>query len=238
MSDACEKASLYIPMVEDALKQVERGSFSLEEDERKLIELSSLYLEDAKYYFQRGDCSTAIAAVSYAEGLLDSLAIRGKIKIEWKRERPKRVVVAGTFDILHPGHLHFIKSAAKLGEVYVIVSRDENSKKAKGRETIFPERSRLEMVRSLKWVRDAVLGDRSDFLKPIVELSPDIIVLGPDQKVREEELKRELEKRGLKNVEVIRLERRETGVTPNSTTSIILEIMKKFCMPPQAGEEK
>lgn len=238
MSDPCERASLYINMVKDALRQAREEAKKISDKERELLELSELYLKDSEYYLSKNDCITAIATISYAEGLLDSLAIQGKIKIEWKRQKPKRVLIAGTFDILHPGHITFMKSASQLGDLYVIVSRDKNAKKIKGRETIFPEESRLEMVRSIRWVKDAVLGDEEDFLKRVVELSPDILILGPDQKADEAKIKEELERRGLKGIEVFRLERRDTSLFPNSTTSIILEIMRRFCIPSQNGDKK
>ena len=238
MSEPCERASLYISMVRDALNQARAGEGSLGGEERKLLELSELYLKDSEYYLSKGDCSTAIATISYAEGLIDSLAIQGKLKVEWKRQKPKRVVIAGTFDILHPGHISFMRTASQFGDLYVIVSRDVNAKKIKGRETIFPEQSRLEMVRSVRWVKDAVLGDEKDFLKRVVELAPDYLILGPDQKADEEMIKKELEKRGLKDVKIIRLEKRDSNVFPNSSTSIILEIVRRFCIPPQDGEKK
>ncbi|HEY4500387.1 MAG TPA: adenylyltransferase/cytidyltransferase family protein, partial [Candidatus Paceibacterota bacterium] len=49
----------------------------------------------------------------------------------------KRVMVFGTFDILHPGHLYFLRAAKKLGD-YLIVSlaRDVNVRKIKGRKAL------------------------------------------------------------------------------------------------------
>ena len=38
----------------------------------------------------------------------------------------KKVLIAGTFDILHPGHIYLIQEAAKLGDVYVVVATDMN----------------------------------------------------------------------------------------------------------------
>ncbi|MGD1075360.1 MAG: adenylyltransferase/cytidyltransferase family protein, partial [Thermodesulfovibrionales bacterium] len=44
-----------------------------------------------------------------------------------------RVVCAGTFDHLHPGHLNFLEQASALGnELIVIVARDETVKRIKG----------------------------------------------------------------------------------------------------------
>ena len=100
------------------------------------------------------------------------------------------VVVAGTFDILHPGHVYLFEEAADLGDVYVIIARDSNVTK----KTVFNEKERLKMVESLKPVKKAVLGDENDFFKPIEEIGPDIIFLGPDQD--EEWVLSEIKKRG------------------------------------------
>lgn len=101
------------------------------------------------------------------------------------------VVIAGTFDVLHPGHLHLIEEAAKRGDVYVIIARDSNVRK----DTVFNEKERLKMVQGLKLVKKAVLGDKKDFFKPIVEINPDIIFLGPDQD--EDWVRSEIKRRNL-----------------------------------------
>ena len=112
-----------------------------------------------------------------------------------------KVVVAGTFDILHPGHVYLFEEAAKLGDVYVIIARDCNITK----KTIFTEDERLKMVQSLKLVKKAVLGNKHDFFEPIMQINPDYIFLGPDQD--EEWVRSEIEKRTL-NIKVKRLPER------------------------------
>ena len=39
-----------------------------------------------------------------------------------------KVLIAGNFDVIHPGHIHFLTEASKLGEVIVVVARDETIK--------------------------------------------------------------------------------------------------------------
>lgn len=92
----------------------------------------------------------------------------------------KRVVAQGTFDILHPGHLHYLTDAKSMGDrLYVIVARSENvTHKAK---PIVPDRQRREMVAALDPVDDARLGHTEDFFVPIRDIDPDVIVLGHDQ---------------------------------------------------------
>ncbi|MBU7013195.1 MAG: adenylyltransferase/cytidyltransferase family protein [Theionarchaea archaeon] len=88
------------------------------------------------------------------------------------------VVVAGTFDILHPGHVYLLEEAATLGDLYVIIARDCNINKTK---IVFNEKERLKMVQILKPVMKAILGDEKDFFRPIEDISPDYLFLGPDQ---------------------------------------------------------
>lgn len=113
------------------------------------------------------------------------------------------VVVAGTFDVLHPGHLYLFEEAAKLGDLYVIIARDCNIQNKK--RIIFTAEERLRMVQSLKPVKKAVLGDENDFFKPVEEINPDYIFLGPDQD--EEWVRSEIKRRGL-HIEVRRLPER------------------------------
>ncbi|MFX1355154.1 MAG: adenylyltransferase/cytidyltransferase family protein, partial [Promethearchaeota archaeon] len=95
----------------------------------------------------------------------------------------KKVLIAGTFDIIHPGHIFLINEAAKMGDVYVIVATDKNRKLYSGEAPVIPEQQRLEVVRSIKNVREARLGRHdNDTLKTVEEINPDIILLGPDQK--------------------------------------------------------
>jgi len=119
----------------------------------------------------------------------------------------KKVLIAGTFDLIHPGHIFLIKEAAKLGEVYVVVATDKNRKEYSGEFPIIPQEQRLEVVKSIKNVKEARIG-RSDnnTLKTVEEINPDIILLGPDQKYEIKVLKQGLKEMGLENIEVKRLD--------------------------------
>jgi FAD synthetase len=115
-------------------------------------------------------------------------------------------VATGTFDIIHPGHITFLEEAKKLGdELIVIVAREKNVKHKP--KPVIPEEQRRKVVEALKPVDKAILGDRDDIFKPIMELKPDVIVLGYDQHFNESWLENELMKRGL-NCRVVRIEKR------------------------------
>ena len=45
------------------------------------------YVEDAKFYFESGDLETALASISYCEGLLDALKLLGIAEFEWPSGR-------------------------------------------------------------------------------------------------------------------------------------------------------
>ena len=107
----------------------------------------------------------------------------------------------GTFDVLHKGHLDFFKQARKLSKnPYLIVSvaRDVNVKKIKGRETRFNQKQRLAAVKKCRLVDKAVLGAAKNYLGHIIKEHPKIIALGYDQKAYTKDLKKLLNRKGLK----------------------------------------
>ncbi len=119
----------------------------------------------------------------------------------------KKVLIAGTFDLVHPGHIYLINEAAKLGDVYVIVATDKNRELYSGETPIVPEEQRLAVIKSIKNVKDAKLGRHdNDTLKTVEEIKPDIVLLGPNQKYSIETLRKGLIDIGLNKVEVKKLE--------------------------------
>ena len=216
----------YIDMVEKAVTE-SLESFNGSGKEKEVLELAKLYLSDSKHYFNMGDYVTALACISYAEGLLDSLRILGYVKFEWRKSEPKKVFVGGTFDLIHPGHIHYLKEASKYGLVYAVVARDRNVLKVKGRKPILDQTSRLRIIESIKYVYRAFLGNEYNIYRSIEEVRPDIIILGPDQPLSEESLIKELEKRGI-SCEVLRLSERVNEPLASST-NIIKEVLKRYC---------
>ncbi|MDO8505059.1 MAG: adenylyltransferase/cytidyltransferase family protein [bacterium] len=93
------------------------------------------------------------------------------------------VVVFGVFDLLHLGHLYFLKEARKYGDhLTVVVTRDARVIHEKKHKSLFSERERLEMVAALKAVDRAVLGDRVGEWRVLKKLQPDTVCVGYDQK--------------------------------------------------------
>jgi FAD synthetase len=107
-----------------------------------------------------------------------------------------RVVAQGTFDILHPGHVHYLREARAMGDhLDVIVSRSTNVTHKES--PVVPGPQRVAMVDALDPVDDARLGDPDDIFVPIEELDPDIIVLGHDQHHDEAAIEAALADRGI-----------------------------------------
>ncbi|MCW6158605.1 MAG: FAD synthase [Thermoplasmatales archaeon] len=108
-----------------------------------------------------------------------------------------RVLATGVFDILHPGHVHFLTEAKKLGdELVVVVARDSVAQKMK-RLPFIPENIRVAMVDSLKPVDRAILGVEGNIYDILSEVRPDIVALGYDQEFNPDEIVEEGKKRGL-----------------------------------------
>ena len=117
----------------------------------------------------------------------------------------KTVMCAGTFDVIHPGHLYYLSESKKYGDkLVVVVARDETSEKFKRKKPAHNERERLESVRTLEIVNEAVLGRHGGIFKIIEEIKPDVICLGYDQNVQKQDLEDELKERGIK-ADVIRI---------------------------------
>ena len=92
----------------------------------------------------------------------------------------RRVVAQGTFDIVHPGHVHYLSEAAELGgELHVIVARRDNVTHKTG--PVLDGRQRRDVVDALEVVTEAHLGHPDDIFVPIERIDPDVIVLGHDQ---------------------------------------------------------
>lgn len=92
-----------------------------------------------------------------------------------------KVLVFGTFDLLHQGHRFVLTEAAKRGKLTVVVARDRNVRSIKGRYPVHDEEERASLVRGVVPAADVVLGDADDFLAPVRALDPDLILLGYDQ---------------------------------------------------------
>lgn len=134
----------------------------------------------------------------------------------------KTVLAFGCFEILHLGHRRYLEKARELGSrLVVVVARDSTMKRVKGREPVFDEKARLEMVRSMKPVDKAVLGhEKGEKYSIIGELKPDVIALGYDQREDEAKLRRWLDGNEMKKTRVVRIKHVENEEVYKSSKAL------------------
>jgi len=137
------------------------------------------------------------------------------------RRRLKVVMAGGVFDIIHMGHVATLEGARRLGDILVVVvARDLSAQRIKGRSPLNDEISRLRIVRSLKPVDAAILGDKYDMYRVAQRIGPDVIALGYDQKHDEAKIAEELRSRGM----LIRVKRLVVQVPGAKTSNILTQI--------------
>ncbi len=95
----------------------------------------------------------------------------------------RKVLVSGCFDMMHSGHIAFLKTAADFGQVYVCIGSDETVFSLKGRYPIINQSERAFCLSALDSVFEARVSRGSghlDFLPELLEIKPDIFVVNAD----------------------------------------------------------
>jgi glycerol-3-phosphate cytidylyltransferase len=94
----------------------------------------------------------------------------------------RTVITFGTFDVLHVGHVRVLKRAAALGDRLVVgVSADALNYSKKGRNPVFTQDERLEIVGALAVVDDVFVEESLEQKRNyIVEHGADVLVMGDD----------------------------------------------------------
>lgn len=94
----------------------------------------------------------------------------------------KSVMVFGTFDILHIGHLTLFERARRYGDTLtVVLARDERVKALKGELPIHTALERKKILSQVRIVDKVILGDKHDVYRVVKNQKPNTIVLGYDQ---------------------------------------------------------
>ncbi len=95
--------------------------------------------------------------------------------------KKNRVVVWGTFDILHKGHLEFLKHASNFGDLHVIIVPDKAVYENKGRWPHNTAKIRRTNIEKLACVKGAVIDSVERKLTSLLKIRPNIFCLGYDQ---------------------------------------------------------
>jgi rfaE bifunctional protein nucleotidyltransferase chain/domain len=96
---------------------------------------------------------------------------------EQLRAEGKTVVLTnGVFDLLHPGHRHYLKYASKLGgALFVALNSDASTRRLKGPERpVEPQQTRAEALARISYVDTVIIFDEVRLVREITALQPDI----------------------------------------------------------------
>lgn len=92
------------------------------------------------------------------------------------------VLLFGTFDVLHPGHLRFLKWAARYGRIVVALTPDKMCLIYKNRRPCRSYEERKRSLQKISYVSKIVPADtRPGSFGVVKRLQPAVIVLGYDQ---------------------------------------------------------
>jgi len=99
-----------------------------------------------------------------------------------KIRRKKVVFTNGCFDILHVGHIRYLRKARSLGDILVVgLNTDRSVRQIKGeKRPIVPQGERAEVLAALEFVDYVVLFDEPDPFALIEKVKPTILVKGAD----------------------------------------------------------
>jgi len=118
----------------------------------------------------------------------------------------KRIMVFGTFDILHKGHEDFFRQAKNIGgHLIVVVAREKTIREVKKISPINNEYMRVEVIRASGFADSVILGGINDKYLVIKEHRPKVICLGYDQKYFIKGLKTKLKEFGLEDTKIVKL---------------------------------
>jgi glycerol-3-phosphate cytidylyltransferase len=126
------------------------------------------------------------------------------------------VITFGTFDVLHVGHVRILRRARELGSRLVVgVSTDELNFRKKGRLPIYPEKDRMEIIKSIRWVDEVFFEESLEAKRDyIVRAGAKVLVMGDDWVGKFDSLS--------DICEVVCLDR-----TPSVSTTSIIEVVQQ-----------
>jgi rfaE bifunctional protein nucleotidyltransferase chain/domain len=99
------------------------------------------------------------------------------------RRAGKTVVFTnGVFDLLHPGHIRYLRQARAFGDALIVgVNSDASVRMNKGpSRPVIPALERVEILEALEFVDGVVVFDEATPHRLIDELQPDVLVKGAD----------------------------------------------------------
>ena len=116
--------------------------------------------------------------------ILSREALRERVA-EWRRAGERITLANGGFDLLHVGHVRYLRGARELGgRLVVAINSDDSVRKLKGEgRPVMPAEERAEIVAALADVDAVVIFPELDVRAIIREIRPDIQAKGTDYTV-------------------------------------------------------
>jgi D-glycero-beta-D-manno-heptose 1-phosphate adenylyltransferase len=119
--------------------------------------------------------------LSGQEKILDRGELRRRVD-EWRRAGERVTLANGNFDLLHVGHVRYLRGAKVLGgKLVVAINSDSSVRVLKGEgRPVMPENERAEIVAALSDVDAVVIFSELDVRAIIREIRPDVQAKGTD----------------------------------------------------------
>jgi rfaE bifunctional protein nucleotidyltransferase chain/domain len=113
--------------------------------------------------------------------ILSRAQLRSQVE-QWRSAGERVTLANGNFDLLHVGHVRYLRGAKALGgKLVVAINSDESVRTLKGEgRPIMPEAERAEIVAALADVDAVVVFPELDVRALIREIRPDIHAKGTD----------------------------------------------------------
>jgi rfaE bifunctional protein nucleotidyltransferase chain/domain len=110
------------------------------------------------------------------------LATLAELVRQWRAAGDKIILTNGCFDLLHVGHVRYLRAAKELGgKLIVAVNSDASTRKLKGEgRPQVPEHERAELLGALADVDAVTIFDSPDVKELILLLRPDVHAKGTD----------------------------------------------------------
>jgi glycerol-3-phosphate cytidylyltransferase len=92
-----------------------------------------------------------------------------------------RVITFGTFDLFHIGHVEILRRCKERGDYLIVGVSSDNLNKKKGKTSIYDEKSRMEIVKSIKYVDEVFLEESLEEKDNYIKINQaDLLVMGDD----------------------------------------------------------
>ncbi len=142
-----------------------------------------------------------------------------------RKEGKKIAFTNGCFDILHVGHVRYLREAKKTADILVLALNSDSSVRAiKGdKRPLVCESERAEIIAALEFIDFVTIFEEPTPLKLIIDLKPDVLIKGgdwPEEKIVGRE---EIKKWGGR-VAII------PEIAGKSTTNIVEKIKEMYCL--------